>query len=159
MNLETNKKKVTLVFTTKKIVNLTNTFKDKNFENLYFKAMREKDIGSLSEIIYNFAEDAENGSKAFKSVDEVYDFVDEYMLENKKNYEEIFKEIAEAINQEGFFNRKMKAEEMKEKMSDPFSSMELGKVVEDSVTKAIAQTISIAAEQEMTKKKFLNSKV
>ena len=78
MELKTNNKTIELVFTTRKIVNITDVLKGKNFEDLYFKAMDENDIDSLSKIIYSFAEDVENGAKSFKSSEEVYDFLDDY---------------------------------------------------------------------------------
>ena len=102
MILETKNKKVNLVLTTRKIVSISNNLKGKNFEDLYFKAMNENDLDALSKIIYTFAED-EAGLKPFKSSEEVYDFIDEYKEEQAKSYEEIFKEVAGAINDEGFF--------------------------------------------------------
>lgn len=44
MELVTRKKTINLVFTTRKIVNITNILKEKNFEDLYFKAVNENDL-------------------------------------------------------------------------------------------------------------------
>ena len=101
MELKTKNKNIILVFTTRKIVNISNILKGKNFEELYFKAMNEADLDALSKIIYTFAEDSENGAKSFKTSEDVYDFLDDYKAENNKTYEEIFNELAEAINEEG----------------------------------------------------------
>jgi len=54
MILETKNKKVNLVFTTRKIVNISNQLRNKNFEDLYFKAMGENDLDALSKIIFVF---------------------------------------------------------------------------------------------------------
>ena len=44
MILETKNKKINLVFTKRKIVNISNILKGKNFGDLYFKAMNGKKI-------------------------------------------------------------------------------------------------------------------
>ena len=51
------------------------------------------------------------------------------MEENKKTYKDIFEEIAEDINEEGFFNSKMTKKELKDKMSSPLSSMNMNDVI------------------------------
>ena len=112
MKLIAENKTIELVFTTRKIVNISKLLGEKNFEDLYFKAMNENDLDALSKIIFTFAEDIENGAKSFKSSEEVYDFLDCYKKENNKSYEDIFKEIAEVINEEGFFNTKMSKKDL-----------------------------------------------
>ena len=89
---------------------------------------------------------AENEDKtsSFKNSTDVYDFLDDYMEENKKTYKDIFTEIAEEINKEGFFNSKMTKEQLKDKMSSPLSSMNMNEVIKNSAEKAIAKV----AEQE-----------
>jgi len=89
MELVTRKKTINLVFTTRKIVNITNILKEKNFEDLYFKAVNENDLDALAKIIYAFAED-EAGMKSFKTSDEVFEFIDDYKEENNKAYGDIF---------------------------------------------------------------------
>lgn len=146
MELKTNKKTIELVFTTRKIVNITNKLKGKNFEDLYFKAMNESDINALSEIIYSFAEDVENGAKSFKSNEEVYDFLDDYKKENNKSYEDIFKEIAEVINEEGFFKTKMSQEDLSKKILDPLSSIDMNNIIKVSAEKAIEKIVEKESE-------------
>ena len=146
MILETKNKKVNLVLTTRKIVSISNNLKGKNFEDLYFKAMNENDLDALSKIIYTFAED-EAGLKPFKSSEEVYDFIDEYKEEQAKSYEEIFKEIAGAINDEGFFKTKMNKKQMQERISNPLSGIDMNEVIRTSAEKAIAKV----AEDEVFK--------
>lgn len=140
MELKTKFKTIKLVFTTRKIVNLTNILKGKNFEELYFKIVNESDLDSLSKIIYAFAED-EAGIKSFKSSDEVFDFIDDYKEENSKTYDDIFNEIAEAINEEGFFKSKMTKEEMEQKISNPLSKINTESIIKASAEKAVAQIV------------------
>lgn len=144
MELKANNKTITLVFTTRKIVNLSNQLKGKNFEDLYFKAMNEKDLDALSKIIYTFAEDAENGAKSFIKSEEVYDFLDDYKKENNKTYEDIFKELAGAINEEGFFNSKMTKKELADRISNPLSGMNMKELVQKSAERVMSK---IAEEQ------------
>ena len=66
MILETKNKKVNLVFTTRKIVNVSNILKGKNFEDIYFKAVNENDLDALSKIIYTLAED--NEARKWKNI-------------------------------------------------------------------------------------------
>ena len=140
MELKTKFKTIKLVFTTRKIVNLTNLLKGQNFEELYFKIVNESDLDSLSKIIYAFAED-EAGIKSFKSSDEVFDFIDDYKEENSKTYDDIFNEIAEAINEEGFFKSKMTKEEMEQKISNPLSKINTESIIKASAEKAVAQIV------------------
>ncbi len=143
MILETKNKKINLVLRTRKIADIAKKLDGKNFEDVYFKAMNEFDLEALSKIIFTLAEN-EDKTNSFKSNADVYDFIDEYMEENKKTYKDIFTEIAEDINKEGFFNSKMTKEQLKDKMSSPLSSMNMNEVIKSSAEKAIAKV----AEQE-----------
>lgn len=146
MELKTKNKTIVLVFTTRKIVNISNVLKGKNFEELYFSAMNQGDLNALSKIIFTFAED-KNGVKAFNSSEDVYEFIDDYKTENNKSYEEIFEDLAEVINEEGFFNKKMTKKDLKAKMSNPLSSMNMNEVIKNSAEKAIAKV----AEEQFSK--------
>lgn len=146
MELKTKNKTIVLVFTTRKIVNISNILKGKNFEDLYFSAMNEGDLNALSKIIFTFAED-KNGVKAFNSSEDVYEFIDDYKAENNKSYEEIFEDLAEVINKEGFFNKKMTQKDLKAKMSNPLSSVNMNDVIKNSAEKAIAKV----AEEQFSK--------
>lgn len=144
MILETKNRKINLNLSTRKIVNVANILKGKNFEDIYFKAINENDLDSLSKIIYVFAE-IDDGLKAFKSSDEVYDFIDYYKEENKKTYQDIFEEIAKVINDEGFFKRKMSKKELEERISNPISGMNMNEIIKTSTEKAVTKI----AEQEV----------
>lgn len=143
MILETKNQKFNLVLRTRKIADIAKKLDGKNFEDVYFKAMNEFDLEALSKIIFILAEN-EDKTNAFKNSTDVYDFLDDYMAENKKTYKDIFEEIAEDINKEGFFNSKMTKEQLKDKMSSPLSSMNMNEVIKNSAEKAIAKV----AEQE-----------
>jgi hypothetical protein len=140
MIIETKGKKVNLVYRTRKVVKINNILNGKNFEELYFNALNKKDIEALAQVIFVFAEDADTGLKAFDSVDEVYDFIDDYMAEKAKTYEIIYREIAEDINKEGFFNKKMTEEELMSRVDSPIG-LNVDEIVQKSAEKAIANII------------------
>ncbi len=138
MILETKNKKIKLVFTTKKIVNISNLLKGKDFEDLYFQSMNENDLDALSKIIFTFAED-EAGLKSFKSSEEVYDFIDDYKKENNKTYQDIFNEMAGIINDEGFFKNKMSKKQIQDKILNPLSGINMNEIIKLSTEKAITK--------------------
>lgn len=146
MILKTKNKEVRLVFSTRKLVTISNLLKGKNFEELYFEAMNKNDLEALSKIIYTFGED-EAGMKTFKTFDEVYDFIDDYKEENKKTYEELYMEMAGAINDEGFFVKKMTKKELQSKISDPLSNIKMEEVIKSSAEKAIEKVVENEAFQ------------
>lgn len=137
MILETKNKSVKLVLRTRKIVDIANNLKSKNFEDAYFKAVQSNDLDALSKIIYTLSEN-EDKKHAFNNSDEVYDFLDEYKSENKKTYEDIFKELTEAINEEGFFIKKRTKEQLEEMISNPLSGTNMNELVQKSAEKAIS---------------------
>ena len=138
MILETKNKRSKLVLKTRKIVEIANTLKNKNFEDAYFKAVKENDLNALSKMIYTLAEN-EDGKHAFSSSDEVYDFLDDYKTENVKTYSDIYKELTEVINEQGFFMKKMNKKELTEMISNPLSVMNINELVQKTAEKAISK--------------------
>lgn len=136
MKLEIENRKVELVYRTRKIVNITKELEVKNFEELYFEAFNKNDIGALAKMVYMFAEDMDNGLQAFKNEDEASDFIDDYKKVKEKSYQDLFKEIAEDINEQGFFTKKMTAEELQSRISN-LSSIDMNEIIEKSAGKAV----------------------
>ena len=143
MILETKNKTINLVLKTRKIIDIANTLKSKNFEDAYFKAIQNNDLNALSKILYTLAENNE-GKHAFNSSEDVYDFLDDYRAEKGKTYEDIFKELTEVINEEGFFMKKRTKKELAEVISNPLSGTNMNELVQKSAEKAISK---IAEEQ------------
>lgn len=143
MILETKNKTINLVLKTKKIVEIANTLKSKNFEDAYFRVLQNNDLDALSKIIYTLAEDNE-GKHSFNNSSEVYDFIDSYKKEKGKSYAEIFEELTEVINEEGFFTKKMTKKQLTEMISNPLSGTNMNELVQKSAEKAISK---IAEEQ------------
>lgn len=147
MELKTNYKTINLVFTTKKIVNISKILGNRNFEELFFRVMNENDVEALAQIILVFAED-ETGLKSFKNIDEVYDFIDDLISEGKKSYGDVYMEVAGAINDEGFFKKKMTKKEILEKTSNPLLSINMKEIVKNSAERAIGKVVQEQIAQQ-----------
>lgn len=139
MILETNKQKIEIILSTRKIVDITKKLKGKNLTEIYFKALRDCDLETLAKLIYIFAEPADGTNKAFASEEYVYDFLDDYMKENKKSYKDIYNEIAIEVNEQGFFNEKMTKEQLKAKEEDLMSSINMEEIIKNSTEKAVSE--------------------
>ena len=141
MILKTEKKEVELRPTTRKIIRMTQEKGEKNLNDYFFKAVNSGDIESIANIIFNFAEDTE-GKKAFNQLVEVYDFIDAWLSENSKCYEDLSIELGKMINDMGFFNKKLEEKELMEMMRNPLATFDMKKVLADSIEKVISQAVS-----------------
>lgn len=139
MIIETKNKTINLVLKTRKIVDIANLLKNKNFEEVFIKAYSILDIEALSKIIFKLAEN-ENGESIFTSSSEVYDFMDDCRTEGI-TISELYAKIAEALNDEGFFKKKMSKKELKETTSNPLLTMNTDKLLEKAVENAANRVI------------------
>lgn len=137
MIIETKNKNINLVLKTRKIVEIANLLKNKNFEEAFTKAYSVLDMEALSKIIFKLAED-EDGKSAFTSSDEVYDFIDDCRKEDI-TINELYARIAEVLNDEGFFKKKMNKKELKEMTSNPLSAMNMNEIVQKSAETAMSK--------------------
>lgn len=139
MIIETKNKTINLVLKTRKIVDIANLLKNKNFEEVFIKAYSILDIEALSKIIFKLAEN-ENGESIFTSSSEVYDFIDDCRTEGI-TISELYAKIAEALNEEGFFKKKMSKKELKEITSNPLLTMNTDKLLEKAVENAANRVV------------------
>lgn len=137
MIIETKNKKINLVLKTRKIVEIANLLKNKNFEEAFVKAYSIVDNETLGMLIYKLAE-TEDGFALFKDIDEVYDFMDECRIEGL-NYNELYKRIAEALNEEGFFKKKMSKKDLESLTSNPLSTINMNEIVQKSTENAMSK--------------------
>ena len=135
MIIETKNKTINLVLKTRKIVDIANLLKNKNFEEVFIKAYSILDIEALSKIIFKLAEN-ENGESVFTSSAEVYDFMDD-CREEGITISELYAKIAEALNEEVFFKKKMSKKELKEMTSNPLSTMNMNELIRKSAEVAV----------------------
>lgn len=137
MIIETKNKTINLVLKTRKIVEIANLLKNKNFEEAFVKAYSIVDQETLGILIYKLAE-TEDGFALFKNIDEVYDFMDECRIEGL-NYNELYKRIAEALNEEGFFKKKMSKKDLENLTSNPLSTINMNEIVQKSTENAMSK--------------------
>lgn len=137
MIIEIKNKKVKLVLKTRKIVEIAKLLKNKNFEEAFVKAYSILDAETLCTLIYKLAE-TEDGFALFKNTDEVYDFIDECRVEGL-NANELYKRIAEALNEEGFFKKKMSKKELENLTSNPLSTINMNELVQKSAENAMSK--------------------
>lgn len=135
MIIETKNRNINLVLKTRKIVEIANLLKNKNFEEVFKKTYSILDMEALSKIIFKLAENDE-GKNVFVSSDEVYDFIDECRIEGI-SVSDLYGKIAEALNEEGFFKKRMTKKELKEMMSNPLSETDMNELVQKSAEKVI----------------------
>ena len=93
----------------------------------------------MSKIIFKLAEN-ENGESVFTSSSEVYDFMDDCRTEGI-TISELYAKIAEVLNDEGFFKKKMSKKELKEITSNPLLTMNTDKLLEKAVENAANRVV------------------
>lgn len=137
MIIETKNRNINLVLKTRKIVDVANLLKNKNFEEGFTKAYSELDMEALSKIIFKLAEN-EDGKSIFSTSSEVYDFMDE-CREEGITINDLYGKVAEALNEEGFFKKKMSKKELKEMTSNPLSTMNMNELIRKSAEVAVSK--------------------
>lgn len=150
MIIETKNKTINLVLKTRKIVDIANLLKNKNFEEVFTKAYSILDIEALSKIIFKLAEN-EDEKSVFTSSEEVYDFIDDCRKEGI-TISDLYSKIAEALNEEGFFKKKMSKKELKEVTSNPLLTMNMN----DLIQKSTEIVVSKIAEKQFQEQGFQN---
>ena len=150
MIIETKNKTINLVLKTRKIVDIANLLKNKNFEEVFTKAYSILDIEALSKIIFKLAEN-EDEKSVFTSSEEVYDFIDDCRKEGI-TISDLYSKIAEALNEEGFFKKKMSKTELKEVTSNPLLTMNMN----DLIQKSTESVVSKIAEKQFQEQGFQN---
>ena len=137
MIIETKNKTINLVLKTRKIVDIANLLKNKNFEEAFVKAYSILDGEALTKILFKLAEN-ENEESAFTSTEEIYDFIDDCRADGI-TINDLYSKIAEALNEEGFFKKKMSKKELKEMTSNPLSTMNMNELVQKSAESAMSK--------------------
>ena len=92
--------------------------------------------------------ETDDGKSAFTSSDEVYDFIDDCRIEGI-TANDIYNKIAEALNEEGFFKKKMSKKDLKEMTSNPLLTMNMDKVLEKSVENAVNKIVEQEAMSQI----------
>ncbi len=139
MIIETKNKTINLVLKTRKIVDIANLLNNKNFEEAFTKSYSILDPEALSKIIFKLAEN-ENGESSFTKSSDVYEFIDDCRAEGII-ISDLYSKIAEALNDEGFFKKKMSKKELKEMTSNPLLTMNTDRLLEKAVENAANKVV------------------
>lgn len=134
--LKNKDKEFKLIPRTKKVVELTEKLKGKNLSELIFKGINTGDIKTLVELIKAFAE-TEDGKQMFFAIDNVYEFIDNWVAENGKSYTELYREVIKVVNEMGFMKTKMTEEELEEMMNDPMTGVDINEIILNSTQKIV----------------------
>jgi DNA-binding ferritin-like protein (Dps family) len=138
MDLKIKSKTIKLIVKTRKIIAIARELEDNKFEEGFFTAVRDCNIELLPIIIKILAE-TEDSKEPFETIDEVYDFLDDYMKESKKTYADIYMDVAKEINEKGFFSLKMTQEQLESKVNDVLLSVNYEGVMKDAIEKMATQ--------------------
>lgn len=141
MILKTEKRQVDLIIKTRSIIQIADVLNTKNFEAGFIKAYNSCDIEALARIIEIIGVDTK-GEKAFNNLDEVYNFLDELRKEKIISYAVLYSKIAEVLNEEGFFKKKMTEEELKEMISNPLSEIDIQETISKILKEKLGEQIS-----------------
>lgn len=133
--------KIKLSFTMKKIVEMTNKNKGKSFKDLFFMNMAETNFEFLANVILAFFDKNESENVNLNNdLNVVYDVMQKY-VESKEDYdyEKLYSDIAEAINDKSFFGKKMSKEELLKETSNPLMGIDINQLVKDSAGSVIKE--------------------
>lgn len=145
MILKTEKKEVEIKLKIKDIIKLTKEYKSKNLHTIFFKSLIDGDLGFLTSLVQTFGYVGDD--KALKTETEACDFIDNYISETKKSIDEIYSELAEEINESGFFIKKMSKEEMKIQMSGVLD-IDTEKLMKEMIEKTFTEQMKPVIEEE-----------
>lgn len=138
ITLINKEKEFKLVPRTRKVVDLTERLKTKNLNDLIFNGLNNGDLKVLAELLKAFAEN-EDGSSVFSSLNTAYDFIDEWMRENKQDYKELYKVVIGVTNEMGFFKEKMTEEELNLRIKNPIPIINIQELMNNSAQKFVDQ--------------------
>lgn len=145
MILNVNNKDYTFTATMKKIVALNKKNKVKNFRDAFFKALNEVDFEFLADVLVGLAD--EDTKKYFNGdSNKVYDLIEAWVNgapENEeRDYETIYKLVAEEINDKSFFGKKMSEEALAQEMTNPLAGFDINQVINNTAEKVMGEVVA-----------------
>lgn len=140
---EITEQTIYLVPRARKVVALTEKLKTKSLSDAIFKGFNDGSLTVLAEAIKAFAE-KEDGTQAFYSMDNVYDFIDDYVNEKECSYSALYEDVIKVTNEMGFLKSKMDEKTLKIEMDNPLSAIDMTTIIANSAEKAV---INIAEEE------------
>lgn len=145
MILKIKDKEYSFTATMKKIVAMNKKLKVKNLRDAFFRALNNVDFEFLADFLLAFADEPkELNNDSNKVYDLMEAWVNEATEEDPRNYEDIYKLLAEEINDKSFFGKKMTEKQLTEQMNNPLADFDINQVITNSAEKVIGE---IATEE------------
>lgn len=142
MILNVNNKDYTFTATMKKIVALNKKNKVKNFRDAFFKALNEVDFEFLADVLLGLADD-DTRKELNGDSNKVYDLIEAWVSEStERDYEAIYKLVAEEINDKSFFGKKMSKEVLAQEMENPLAGFDINQVINNTAEKVMGEVVA-----------------
>ena len=143
MILKVKDKEYSFTATMKKIVAMNKKLKVKNLRDAFFRALNNVDFEFLADFLLAFADEPkELNNDSNKVYDLMEAWVNEATEEDPRNYEDIYKLLAEEINDKSFFGKKMTEKELKAQMDNPLADFDINQVISKKEKKVMGEVVA-----------------
>ena len=143
MILKVKDKEYSFTATMKKIVAMNKKLKVKNLRDAFFRALNNVDFEFLADFLLAFADEPkELNNDSNKVYDLMEAWVNEATEEDPRNYEDIYKLLAEEINDKSFFGKKMTEKELKAQMDNPLADFDINQVISNTADKVMGEVVA-----------------
>lgn len=143
MILKVKDKEYSFTATMKKIVAMNKKLKVKNLRDAFFRALNNIDFEFLADFLLAFADEPkELNNDSNKVYDLMEAWVNEATEEDPRNYEDIYKLLAEEINDKSFFGKKMTKKELKAQMDNPLADFDINQVISNTAEKVMGEVVA-----------------
>lgn len=143
MILKVKDKEYSFTATMKKIVAMNKKLKVKNLRDAFFRALNNVDFEFLADFLLVFADEPkELKNDSNKVYDLMEAWVNEATEEDPRNYEDIYKLLAEEINDKSFFGKKMTEKELKAQMDNPLADFDINQVISNTAEKVMGEVVA-----------------
>ncbi len=143
MILKVKDKEYSFTATMKKIVAMNKKLKVKNLRDAFFRALNNVDFEFLADFLLVFADEPkELNNDSNKVYDLMEAWVNEATEEDPRNYEDIYKLLAEEINDKSFFGKKMTEKELKAQMDNPLADFDINQVISNTAEKVMGEVVA-----------------
>ena len=143
MILKEKDKKYSFTATMKKIVAMNKKLKVKNLRDAFFRALNNVDFEFLADFLLVFADEPkELNNDSNKVYDLMEAWVNEATEEDPRNYEDIYKLLAEEINDKSFFGKKMTEKELKAQMDNPLADFDINQIISNTAEKVMGEVVA-----------------
>ena len=142
MILKVKDKEYSFTATMKKIVAMNKKLKVKNLRDAFFRALNNVDFEFLADFLLAFADEPkELNNDSNKVYDLMEAWVNEATEEDPRIYEDIYKNLAEEINDKSFFGKKMTEKELKAQMDNPLADFDINQVISNTAEKVMGEVV------------------